>query len=280
MKVRICQTAPVLYDVAQNLDTCMEQIEKAAEDKIDLAVFPELALTGYFVGERYHEVALKLDSSEIQKLLAASKGTSIIIGFIEESPHMNFYNSALIAQDGEVLHCYRKLNLPNYGSFEERKYFSPGKDVPVFHFKGFNIATFICNDMWHPSLPYLAVSQGADIFITIFNSSQGSMGDEFSNIETWQVINSFYARIFGVYHVCANRVGEESNGKTYKFWGGSEFVNPFGQQIIKAPLYDEFEITADISREILRKKRILLPYLRNDDPHFTYRELGKILNLI
>jgi predicted amidohydrolase len=280
MKVRVCQTAPALYDVGANLEVCMEKVERSAEEGVDLVVFPELTLTGYFVGEMYHEVALKMDSPEIQKLLASSKGTAAVVGFIEESPHMNFYNSALVMRDGEMVQCYRKLNLPNYGSFEERKYFSPGRGVPIFRFMGFNVATFICNDMWHPSLPYLAVSQGADIFITIINSSQGSMGDEFSNIETWQIINSFYARVFGIYNICANRVGEESNGKTYKFWGGSEIIDPFGHQIMKAPLYEEFELDSALSRELLRKKRILLPYLRGDDPQFTYRELGKILNLL
>ncbi len=102
----------------------------------------------------------------------------------------------------------------------------------------FSIAVFICNDMWHPSLPYLGVTQKADIFVTIFNSSQGSMGTAFSNIETWSIINSFYARVLGVYNICANRVGEEgiqerreededsdisSSGPElgpYKFWGG------------------------------------------------------------
>jgi predicted amidohydrolase len=122
---------------------------------------------------------------------------------------MNFYNSALVAVDGEILFAYRKLNLPNYGVFEERKIFSGGKHVRVFKLKGLTIAPFICNDLWHPSLPYLGVTQKADIFITMFNSSRGSMGDEFSNIESWNIINRFYSRVFGVYNLCANRVGCE-----------------------------------------------------------------------
>jgi len=112
----------------------------------------------------------------------------------------------------------------------------------------------------------------------------------------------FYSRIFGIYNICANRVGEEAwkenvsmlavekaqlsaseNGarmpqkETFKFWGGSEIVNPFGQQIAKASLYEEDEISGEISRDLLRQKRILLPYLRGDDPHFTHRELQRIL---
>jgi len=302
MKAVVYQTYPILFDLRANLDDIVKKIHQGRDKGAQLIVFPELAVTGYFVGQRYHELALRLDSKEIQELASATKGTAAVVGFIEESPSMNFYNSALVAVDGEILLSYRKLNLPNYGVFEERKFFSPGKQIPVFKLHDFTIAVFICNDLWHPSLPYLGVVQKADIFVTLFNSSKGSMGIEFSNIESWEVINKFYSRIFGIYNICANRVGEEAwkenvsmlaaetaqtvaseNGmrrpqkETFRFWGGSEIVNPFGQQIAKAALYDQDEISGEISRNLLRQKRILLPYLRNDDPYFTHRELQRIL---
>ena len=302
MKVAVYQTSPVLLDVKTNVENVISKIRQGAEKGINLCVFPELALTGYFVGKRYHEVALRLDSIEIQALVSATRGTAAVVGFIEESPSLNFYNSALVAVDGQILFAYRKLNLPNYGVFEERKNFASGKHVPVFKLFDYTFAVFICNDLWHPSLPYLGVCQKADIFISIFNSSQGSMGDEFSNIESWGIINTFYSRIFGVYNICANRVGEESlesryedfdiftgskeikeeinptpQLKPYRFWGGSEIVNPFGKQMAKAALYKEDEIFGQVSKDLLRRKKILLPYLRNDDPFFTLRELESIL---
>jgi predicted amidohydrolase len=302
MKVIAHQTSPVLLDLKANLEDVISRIRHAAEKGAHLSVFPELALTGYFVGQQYHEVALRMDSPEIKALAKASKGTAAVVGFIEETPAMNFYNAALVAVDGNILFAYRKLNLPNYGVFEERKYFASGKRVQVFTLHGFTMAVFICNDLWHPSLPYLGVVQKADIFITLFNSSQGSMGNEFSNIESWGIINKFYSRIFGIYNVCVNRVGEEfwsekrsvlaaetakmpaSEAITpslpeeaFHFWGGSEIVNPFGQQIAKAALHEPDEIHAEISRDMLRQKKILLPYLRDDDPYFTHRELQRIL---
>ena len=295
MKIAIYQTDPVLLDVQTNLEDAIAKIVEAKSKGADLVVFPELALTGYFVRERYHEVALRMDAPEIKKLAKATKGTAALVGFVEESPAMNFYNSALVAIDGEIQFCYRKLNLPNYGLFEERKIFANGKHVRVFKHKGLTIAPFICNDMWHPSLPYLGITQKADVFITMFNSSQGSMGEEFSNIESWGIINRFYSRVFGVYNVCANRVGCEVfhgrraddtpepsvsptiDNNPYRFWGGSEVIDPFGRPIVKAALYDPDELMVDISRDLIRNKRTALPYLRNDDPYFTYRELGRIL---
>ncbi len=303
MKVIIYQTVPQLLDVKSNLEDVISKIHHAREKGADLVVFPELALTGYFVRDHYHEAALRLDSDEIKSLAAASKGTAAVVGFIEESPSMNFYNSALVLVDGEILYAYRKINLPNYGVFEERKIFASGKHVRTFMLRDLHIAVFICNDMWHPSIPYLGITQKADIFVTLYNSSQGSMGTEFSNIETWGIINAFYARIFGVYNICANRAGEEyltgqrkkdseellsrksavkedledKKAASYRFWGGSEIVNPFGKTISKAALYEPDEIDGDISRDLLRQKKILLPYVRNDDPYFTYRELQRIL---
>ena len=301
MKVAVYQTSPKLLNLKANLEDVIDKIKDGRENGASLIVFPELALTGYFVGQRFHEVALRLDSKEIKQIVGATKGTAAVVGFIEESPSMNFYNSALVAENGKILFAYRKLNLPNYGVFEERKLFASGKHVPVFKLNDYNIAVFICNDLWHPSLPYLGITQKADIFVTIFNSSQGSMGEEFSNIESWSIINSFYSRIFGVYNICANRVGEETlkesrtadsniisgtehniencdeDLKTYKFWGGSEILNPFGKHLANAALHEEDNIFAELEKDILRKKKILLPYLRNDDPYFTHRELQRIL---
>ena len=161
MKVAAYQIAPTLLDLKSNLEQVITKIHEGKEKGADLIVFPELALTGYFVGRRFHEVALRLDSEEIRRIASATEGTAAVVGFIEESPSMNFYNSALVAVDGEILFAYRKLNLPNYGLFEERKYFSPGKQVPVFRLHDFYVAVFICNDLWHPSLPYLGVCQKA-----------------------------------------------------------------------------------------------------------------------
>jgi len=303
MKVAVYQTSPVLLDLKANLEDVISKIHQGREKGAHLIVFPELALTGYFVGQRYHKMALKMDSKEIKQLASATKGTAAVVGFIEESQSMNFYNSALVAVDGEILFAYRKLNLPNYGMFEERKYFSHGKQIPVFRLNDFTIAVFICNDLWHPSLPYLGVCQKADVFVSIFSSSEGAMGTEFSNIESWGIINTFYSRIFGIYNICANRVGVEEweekrsvfaaetaelisaddtdqppQEQSFNFWGGSEIINPFGQQIAKAALHKEDEIFAEISKDLLRRKKILLPYLRDDDPHFTYRELTRILH--
>jgi predicted amidohydrolase len=253
MRVAIYQTDPVLLDVKTNLEDTIEKIAAAKARSADLVVFPELSLTGYFVRERYPEVALRMDATEIKQLAKATKGTAAVVGFIEESPAMNFYNSAMVAVDGEILFAYRKLNLPNYGVFEERKIFANGKHVREFKLKGLTIAPFICNDMWHPSLPYLGITQKANrVGCEVFEGLRA--GDKL--LET-----------------CP----PAKDDNPYCFWGGSEIIDPFGQPIATAALFDPDSLIADISRDLVRKKRTALPYLRNDDPYFTHRELGRIL---
>ena len=85
MKVAIYQTSPVLLDLKANLEDVVAKILRGREKGAQLIVFPELALTGYFVGQGYHEVSLRLDSEEIGRLASASKGTAAVVGFIAVS---------------------------------------------------------------------------------------------------------------------------------------------------------------------------------------------------
>ena len=86
LKVTVYQAAPQLLDVKSNLEDVIMKIHHAREKGAQLVVFPELALTGYFVRDRYPEAALRLDSYEIKSLAAASKGTAAVVGFIGEQP--------------------------------------------------------------------------------------------------------------------------------------------------------------------------------------------------
>jgi len=296
MKIAVYQTNPALLNVKANVKHIVQLLEDAKRQHADLAIFPELSLTGYCVDERFHDVALRVDSAEIDTLCKATKRTAAIIGFIEESPEMLYYNAAMVAVDGKMLFTYRKISLPNYGPFNEGIIFSSGECIRIFEVNGFRICPLICSDLWHPALPYLAILQRVDVLVAIVNSSEGAMGNKFSNIKSWNAINQFYPRIFGVYYVFVNRAGSEifesrcinrqeswrrdpenSCENLFKFWGGSEIIDPFGQVIKKAVLYDIDTIFAEISKSRLRDKRLLLPFLKVDNPLIVHRELTRIL---
>ena len=104
----LAQIKPKLGCVADNLATIEEQIAKARGAGADLIVFPELALSGYFLKDLVPEVALRINSPEILRLTELSSGISIAIGFVEETDDCHFFNSALYLEDGAIRHLHRK----------------------------------------------------------------------------------------------------------------------------------------------------------------------------
>ena len=209
-KLRIClaQINTTVGDMAGNVQKILEAIAQARSLGVDIIAFPELTICGYPPEDLlFKPQFIEENLQSLNQVVEQSSDLTVIVGFVDSRD--GIYNAAAILHNGKLAGVYHKIHLPNYGVFEERKYFSHGKHIPVFRLNDFTIAVLICNDLWHPSLPYLGVCQKADVFVTIFSSSEGAMGTEFSNIESWGIVNTFYSRVFGIYNICANRVGEE-----------------------------------------------------------------------
>ena len=113
--VALAQVKPKLGCVADNLGMIEAAVERGIREKADLVVFPELALTGYFLKDLVPEVALPLASPEIKRLIELSSHISIAVGFVEVSADYRFFNSALYLEDGAIRHLHRKVYLPTYG---------------------------------------------------------------------------------------------------------------------------------------------------------------------
>ena len=125
-RVGIAQITPKLGDVELNLAIYRQYVEKASRENCQLVLFPELTVTGYFLKDLVPDVALKLDSPEINGLKMLSRKVSLIAGLVEETPDFKFYNSAVYFEAGEIKHVHRKVYLPTYGMFDEQRYFSRG----------------------------------------------------------------------------------------------------------------------------------------------------------
>ena len=123
----LAQIKPKLGCVTDNLTAIEEEIVKAREAGADLIVFPELALSGYFLKDLVSEAARRIDSPEIQRLIELSRGISIAIGFVEETDDYHFFNSALYLEEGAIRHLHRKVYLPTYGLFDEQRYLARGE---------------------------------------------------------------------------------------------------------------------------------------------------------
>src|SRR5690348_7961976 len=153
LRVALAQIECELRDVGANARRIRESV--AAASGADLVVFPELALTGYSAAA---DVALPAGHPEIAALAAG--GRAVVAGFAETGPGA-VYNAAAYVAGGAVHHVHRKLNLPTYDIWEERRHFAPGAEMRAFDTPFGRMAILICADAWQPALAALAVRDGA-----------------------------------------------------------------------------------------------------------------------
>ncbi|MCH7915276.1 MAG: carbon-nitrogen hydrolase, partial [Deltaproteobacteria bacterium] len=117
----IAQINPKLGDVEANLALYEEKLRQARDKGVELLLFPELTLTGYFLRDMVPNVALKLSSRVIQHLKGLSKKVGFVAGMVEESSDYRFFNAAIHFEAGEIRHVHRKVYLPTYGMFDEQR---------------------------------------------------------------------------------------------------------------------------------------------------------------
>lgn len=272
MKVGLAQIDCKLGDVKANLEKLRGFISEAKKKKVDLLIFPELSLTGYSLKSLIPEVAIRVDDPLIDKLRKESKEISLVVGFVEESKEHSFYNSALYLEKGRIRHHHRKIYLPNYGIWEEGKYFAGGEQMRVFSTSYEPMAILICEDSWHPVLPYISALDGASIFIHMAASFEKNLG-QLSVRSAWKGLNRLYAQLFSSYVVFINRVGSEEGNR---FWGGSSIVDPAGKEVVKADYYREHLVVGTIDREKIQLYRSFLPLFRQERIDLAIRELKRV----
>ncbi|MEE9257082.1 MAG: nitrilase-related carbon-nitrogen hydrolase [bacterium] len=278
-QVGLAQIGPTLGNLEANRRIIRGEVKKARRRGVDLLVFPELSVTGYFLKDIVPEVALRRNAPELKEIAEMSEDISIVVGFIEESPRHGFYNAVGYFERGKLLHLHRKLYLPTYGLFDEGRYVGEGKQVRAFDTRFGRVAVLICEDAWHPSLAYIASQDGADILI--IPSSSPARGVKKQNggksslaIErVWNSLNRAHAAVFNQFVFFCNRIGYEDG---ISFWGGSEIILPTGEQLVSAPRWKPRLTVAEINTADIRRARIASPTLRDEDLHLTLRELRRI----
>ncbi len=274
-RIALAQIAPKLGDVTRNLEVHRQQINLAREKGADLIVFPELSLTGYFLRDMVPDVALAADADELQALADAAGKAAVVVGFVEESPDRRFYNSALYAENGHILHIHRKVYLPTYGLFEEQRYFAAGERIRAFDTARFGrVGLLVCEDFWHLSAAVIMQAEGVDLLICVSNSpARGIDGPKIRTAEVYERLAKMYAQMIGAVVVVANRVGFEDG---LCFWGGSLAVGPDGNTLAEAPSLDESLTIATFDPAELRRQRLITPLARDEKLLLTIEELERI----
>jgi len=279
VRIALAQIAPRLGSLEVNLATHHERLREARDRQADLVVFPELGLTGYQLQDLAAEVAMRLDDPRLAELAAATRDLSAVVSFVEESGDHRLFIAAALLEDGEIRHVHRKLFLPTYGLFDERRFFAAGdllRAVPSRLELGVGIG--ICEDFWHLSVPQLLALDGAQILINVSSSPGRDLAATnevgLGTATSWRTLMRTYAQLTTSVVVFCNRVGVD---ESISFWGGSEVIGPNGQAIYSAPLYDEGLFTVDVATADIRRERIALPLLRDERPELNVRELRRIV---
>jgi len=273
--VALAQIKPKLGCVGDNLAIIEEQATAAIRAKADLVIFPELALTGYFLKDLVPDVALSLDSPEISRLKKLSNEIAIAVGFVETTADYRFFNSALFLDKGEIVHLHRKVYLPTYGLFDEQRYLARGDRFRAFDTRFGRFGMLICEDLWHLSAPYILAMDGAATIVCLSSSpGRGLTNDErLGSTIAWQRLTATTATFLNARILYCNRVGYEDG---INFWGGSEAVDPCGTSIARGKMMDEDLVYAAINEGELRRERILSPLMRDENLPLTIRELQLI----
>ena len=278
LNIGMAQINPRLGDVQANLELHLRTIEEAAQQGVELLVFPELSLTGYRLRDLAFEVAIKpsLKDPVFARLLDASRDMDLVVGFVESDRRQKFYISSAYLARGELVHLHRKVYLPTYGMFDEGRYFAWGDAVRAFDTRFGRVGLLICEDFWHISPPYLLWLDGADILILCSASpGRGLATEQKIGSARWvEHINQAYASIFTNFVMHTNRTGFEDG---VNFWGGSTAYDPEGVLLAQGPHYEDCLVTARLDLNQLRRTRIRLPLLRDERVELTMRELRRIL---
>lgn len=279
LKVGLAQINPKLGDVEANLALHLQQIEEAANQGVELLVFPELSLTGYRLRDLTYDVCIRPSQNDrvFGKMLEACRDLDVVFGFVEADQRQKFHIASAYVSKGELTHLHRKVYLPTYGMFDEGRYFAWGNSVRAFDTRFGRVGLLICEDFWHISPPYLLWLDGADILILCSSSpGHGLASEQKIGSARWvEHINQAYASIFTNFVIHCNRTGFE-DGVT--FWGGSTVYDPEGNLVNQGPYYEEALVTAQLDLNQLRRTRIRLPLLRDERVALTQREMERIIN--
>ena len=170
MRIALAQVNPTVGDLAGNAQLVIEGIERGREAQADIVCFPELVITGYPPEDLLLKPSFVRDNlAQLELIAQATKGVAAVVGFVDQEG--DIYNAAAFLHEGEVKAVYHKVFLPNYGVFDEKRYFVPGHKSPIVELDGVRIGLSVCEDCWFPSGPMAwQAHHGAQLLININGS--------------------------------------------------------------------------------------------------------------
>ncbi len=264
-RIAMVQMNPVLGDLEGNTQAIIKWMNEARKARVDAVVFPELAITGYPPEDLLLKPRFLLDANRmIERIMKRTHGLCVVVGCLASnhgnevmyahsiSPGLHrLYNAAAIMAEKQVCGIYRKRHLPNYGVFDERRYFYPGKKIPVFVINGVTVGVNICEDIWYPDGPTRAQALvgGANLILNI-NASPFQCGKRLDR-ERMLVARARQNHVPVCY---TNMVGGQDE---LVFDGNSMIVSEEGEIILRGKAFEEDLLITDLTLDKSKSRRSL-----------------------
>ncbi|MEP7338067.1 MAG: nitrilase-related carbon-nitrogen hydrolase, partial [Acidobacteriota bacterium] len=248
IRIALAQINPTVGDFAGNTAKIITNIEQARKLGVDIVAVPELSLTGYPPEDLLLKPQfISANRKALDEIIAASKGIVSIIGFVDRTN--DIHNAAAVICDGELKGVYHKTYLPNYGVFDEYRYFDAGQSAPIFAYGDLLIGVNICEDIWYPGGPtQLQALAGAQVIINISASPYyAGKGKDRERMLATRAEDNAVALAY------VNLVGGQDE---LVFDGQSLVIDERGQIMARGKLFEEDLIVADLNAERVFKERL------------------------
>ncbi len=248
LRVALAQINPTVGDIAGNAQLVREYLERASGEGAQLVVFPELAINGYPAEDLLLKTHfLAAGRRALEEIAREVRGTVALVGFAEHAEDV--FNSLAVLADGEVRGIYRKMFLPNYGVFDEHRYFQVGETPAILHVNGTTVGLTICEDIWEPGPPASDEAlAGAEVIVNISASPyHRGKGAERERMLTQRARDSL------AYVVYCNLVGGQDE---LVFDGYSLVIDQDGELMARGAQFAEELIVCDIDPSTAEAARL------------------------
>jgi NAD+ synthase (glutamine-hydrolysing) len=236
--VALAQINPTVGDIGGNADLVLHAIQAAEAAGAGITLLPELALTGYPPEDLLLKEHFIEDNLLALEQVSAACSHLTLVGFVDRVGE-HLFNAAALCGNNRVLQVYHKRRLPNYGVFDERRYFTQGDSPGLTELGGSLFATTICEDIWTPDLAAEAVQAGASLMLNIsaspFHAGKGAQREEMLRSR---------ARDNGIWLAYCNLVGGQDE---LVFDGRSVVISPAGDVIARGAAFEEDLVIADFT---------------------------------
>ena len=246
LRVGLAQINTIVGDIEGNVARVLEYVQRAHELGVDVVSIPELAVTGYPPEDLLLRPAFVEDNLQaLGQIVARCSGITAVVGFVDRDGAA-IYNAAAIIHDGGLADVYRKQRLPNYGVFDEMRYFRTGTTSPVYRIAGVDVGVSVCEDIWFPGDPAEAQAvAGAQVIVNIngspFHAGKRSFREE---------MLAERARDYSVWVCYTNLVGGQDE---LVFDGGSMVLDPDGRLVARAAMFEEELLVVDLQVDETRR---------------------------